>query len=151
MYDGYDHSGDYYHSTFVDNVLVGLIGIRVQSGETVVVDPLTPLKWVYFAVENVAYNGHSITALWDRTGSVYDRDEGLKVYVDGQLAGSRETIGLIKIKVGPSVPTPVSPQTNIVANGQRDPRLPLAFASYTSPADHPMQAMNGMIFRIGIP
>ncbi|KAF5586119.1 coagulation factor 5 8 type domain-containing protein [Fusarium pseudoanthophilum] len=151
MYDGYDHSEDYNHSTFVDNVLAGLIGIRAQSGETVVVNPLTPSEWDYFAVENVAYHGHSITVLWDRTGSVYDRGEGLKVYVDGQLAGSRETIGLIKVEVGPSVPTPVSSQANIVANGQRDPLLPFAFASYTSPADDPMRAINGMIFRTGIP
>jgi hypothetical protein len=151
MHDGYNHSEDYNHSTFIDNVLAGLIGIRAQSGETVVVNPLTPLNWDYFAVENVAYHGHLITVLWDRTGSVYDRGEGLKVYVDGQLAGSRETIGLTKVEVGPSVPTPVSSQINIVANGQRDPKLPLTFASYSSPVDDPMRAINGMIFRAGIP
>ncbi|KAG4255593.1 hypothetical protein FPRO03_04542 [Fusarium proliferatum] len=150
MYDGYNHSEDYNHSTFVDNVLAGLIGLRAQSGETIVVNPLTPSNWDYFAVENIAYHGHLITVLWDRTGSIYHRGQGLRVYVDGQLAGSRETIGLAKVEVGPSVPTPVSSRINIAANSQRDPRLPLAFASYTSPVDDPMRAINGMILRTGI-
>ncbi|KAF5705714.1 hypothetical protein FMUND_11956 [Fusarium mundagurra] len=57
MYDGYNHSEDYNHSTFVDNVLAGLIGLRAQSGETIVVNPLTPSNWDYFAVEDVAYHG----------------------------------------------------------------------------------------------
>ncbi|SCN91947.1 uncharacterized protein FFB20_14589 [Fusarium fujikuroi] len=147
MYDGYNHSEDYNHSTFIDNVLAGLIGLRAQSGETIVVNPLTPSNWDYFAVENIAYHGHLITVLWDRTGSIYHRGQGLRVYVDGQLAGSRETIGLTKVEVGPSVPTPVSYRINIAANSQRDPRLPLAFASYTSPVDDPMRAINGMILR----
>ncbi|KAF5664941.1 coagulation factor 5 8 type domain-containing protein [Fusarium circinatum] len=151
MYDGYNHSEDYNHSTFVDNVLAGLIGLRAQSGETIVVNPLTPSTWDYFAVENVAYHGHSITVLWDKIGSVYNRGQGLRVYVDGQLAGSRGTIGLIKAEVGPSLPTCVPSRINIAANGQRDPQLPIAFASYTSPADDPMRAINGMIFRTGIP
>jgi hypothetical protein len=141
----------YNHSTFVDNVLAGLIGLRAQSGDAIVVNPLTPASWDYFAVENVAYHGHSITVLWDRIGSVYNRGEGLRVYLDGQLAGSRRTIGLIKVVVGPSIPTPVSSRINIAANSQRDPQLPLAFASYTSPVDDPMRAINGMIFRTGIP
>ncbi|KAF5710031.1 coagulation factor 5 8 type domain-containing protein [Fusarium globosum] len=151
MYDGYNHSEDYNHSTFVDNALAGLIGLRAQSGETIVVNPLTPSNWDYFAVENIAYHGHLITVLWDRTGSIYHRGQGLRVYVDGQLAGSRETIGLTKVEVGPSVPTPVSSRINIAANSQRDPRLPLAFASCTSPVDDPMRAINGMILRTGIP
>ncbi|PCD24557.1 hypothetical protein AU210_013676 [Fusarium oxysporum f. sp. radicis-cucumerinum] len=151
MYDGYNHSEDYNHSTFVDNVLAGLVGLRAQAGESIVVNPLTPSNWDYFAVENIAYYGHSITVLWDRTGSVYDRGEGLRVYLDGQLVGSRRTIGLIKVEVGPSLPTHVSSQINIASNGQRDPQLPIAFASYTCPADDPMRAINGMIFRRGIP
>ncbi|KLP18827.1 Uncharacterized protein LW94_5014 [Fusarium fujikuroi] len=151
LYDGYNHSEDYNHSTFVDNVLAGLIGLRAQSGETIVVNPLTPSNWDYFAVENVAYHGHLITVLWDMTGSIYHRGQGLRVYVDGRLAGSRETIGLTKVEVGPSVLTPVPSRINIAANSQRDPRLPLAFASYTSPVDDPMRAINGMIFRTGIP
>ncbi|KAK2689287.1 hypothetical protein QWA68_011368, partial [Fusarium oxysporum] len=151
MYDGYNHSEDYNHSTFVDNVLAGLVGLRAQSGESIVANPLTPSNWDYFAVENVAYHGHSITVLWDRAGLVYDRGEGLRVYLDGQLVGSRRTIGLIKVEVGPSLPTHVSSRINIASNGQRDPQLPIAFASYTSPADDPMRAINGMIFRRGIP
>ncbi|KAG5806806.1 hypothetical protein H9Q74_008961 [Fusarium xylarioides] len=151
MYDGYNHSEDYNHSTFVDNVLAGLIGLRAQSGDEIVVNPLTPSNWNYFAVENVAYHSHSITVLWDKTGSVYNRGQGLRVYVDGQLARSRETIGPLTVEVGPSLPTTVSSRVNIAANSQRDPRLPLAFASYTSPADDPMRAINGMIFRTGIP
>ncbi|KAF4336779.1 coagulation factor 5 8 type domain protein [Fusarium beomiforme] len=151
IYDGRNHSEDYNHSTFVDNVLAGLIGLRAQPDDTILVNPLTPASWDYFAVENAAYHGHSITVLWDRHGSVYNQGEGLRAYVDGQLVGRRRTIGPIKVDVGPPMLSPVLPCVNIAANGQRCPELPMAFASYTSPFDDPMRAIDGIIFRTGIP
>ncbi|KAF9763582.1 hypothetical protein IL306_003057 [Fusarium sp. DS 682] len=151
IYDGRNHSEDYNHSTFVDNVLAGLIGLRAQPDDTILINPLIPASWEYFAVENAAYHGHSITVLWDGQGSVYNQGKGLRIYVDGQLAGSRRTISPITVNVGLSMPSPVSTCINIATNGQRCPQLPMAFASYTSPVDDPMRVINGMIFRTGIP
>ncbi|WP_201766226.1 MGH1-like glycoside hydrolase domain-containing protein [Leifsonia xyli] len=39
LYDGYNHSEDYNHSTFDDIVLEGLIGIRGSTGDSVRIAP----------------------------------------------------------------------------------------------------------------
>ncbi|WXC52570.1 hypothetical protein QX201_012230 [Fusarium graminearum] len=152
IYDGQNHSEDYNHSTFIDNVLAGLLGLRAQADDTIIVNPLIPGTWDHFAVENVAYHGHSITVLWDKTGSSYNRGKGLQVFVDGKLSDSRDTIGSLKVNVGAYVqPAAASFSVNIAANSQRFPQLTTAFASYTSPHDHPMRAIDGIVWRTGIP
>ncbi|KAF9770296.1 hypothetical protein IL306_012184 [Fusarium sp. DS 682] len=151
IYDGANHSEDYNHSTFVDNVLAGLIGLRAQSDDTLVVNPLVPASWDHFAVENAAYHGHSITVLWDKTGSFYNQGKGLRVYVDGKLAGSRDTVGSLKIDVGPPSQSVTSFSVNIAANGQRFPQLTTAFASYTFSVDDAVRAIDGIVWRTGIP
>jgi hypothetical protein len=151
IYDGENHSEDYNHSTFIDNVLAGLIGLRTQADDSIVVNPLTPTSWNYFAVENAAYHGHSVTILWDKTGSHYNQGKGLRVYIDGKLVGSRDTIGSIKVQVGSLSPTTAPHLINIASNGQRFPQLTTAFASYTSPVDDAMRAIDGIVWRTGIP
>lgn len=48
IYDSFNHSEDYNHSTFNDLVLSGLLGIRPQLTDMVIVHPL-PDSWSYFA------------------------------------------------------------------------------------------------------
>lgn len=151
IYDGYNHSEDYNHSTFVDNILAGLLGLRAQADNTLVINPLVPTSWDHFAVENAAYHGHSITILWDKTGSYYNKGKGLLVYVNDNLAERRESLGSLKVDVGPASTIPISTVVNIAANGQRFPQLTKAFASYTSGFDDPARAIDGMVWRTGIP
>ncbi|UNI16817.1 hypothetical protein JDV02_003217 [Purpureocillium takamizusanense] len=151
IYDGTDHSEDYNHSTFVDNIIAGLIGLRPQSDDTLVVNPLSPSTWDHFALENVAYHGHSITILWDSTGSHYKQGKGLRVYVDDRLAGSRSTLGSVKVNVGHAPPPSISSPVNIAANGQNYSQLTTAFASYTSSVDSAARAIDGIVWRTGIP
>ncbi|KAF4947819.1 hypothetical protein FSARC_13881 [Fusarium sarcochroum] len=151
IYDGANHSEDYNHSTFIDNVLAGLMGLRAQADDSIIINPLTPASWDHFAVENAAYHGRSITVLWDKTGSVYKQGQGLRVYVDEKLAGSRSTIGSVKVDVGSLSRSDVSLSVNIAANGQRSPQLSTAFASYTFSADDAMRAIDGIVWRTSIP
>lgn len=151
IYDGRDHSEDYNHSTFVDNILAGLIGLRAQPDDTLVINPLTPSSWDYFGLENLSYHGHSITVLWDSTGSHYNQGKGLRVYVDGKLASSRDTLGSAKVEVGEASHSPISPFVNIAANGQQFPQLTKAFASYTYTDDDAARAIDGIVWRAGIP
>lgn len=151
-YDRSNHSEDYNHSTFVDNIIAGLIGLRVQRDESLVVNPLAPPSWDHFALENAAYHGHSVTVLWDSTGSHYGQGQGLRVYVDGTLAGSRSTLGSLTVNVGPVVlAQTIRSQVNIAANGQRLPQGTTPSASYTSPYDDVWRAIDGIVWRTGIP
>ena len=51
IYDASDFSEHYNHSSFVDLVLTGLLGIRPQATDSVQLKPLVPDSWTYFAVQ----------------------------------------------------------------------------------------------------
>ncbi|KAM3526550.1 hypothetical protein NHJ13051_003390 [Beauveria bassiana] len=151
MYDGRDHSEDYNHSTFVDNVLAGLLGLRGRPDNHLTIRPLVPSSWAYFAVENMAYHGRSITVLWDESGNRYNQGAGFRVYVDGTLVLHRDAVEQVTVDVTPAIPQPPAFKVNIAANSQRYTQLSRAFASYTSGFDDPMRAIDGNIWRTGVP
>ena len=151
MYDYSDRSEDYNHSTFIDNIIAGLIGLRAQPDDTLIVSPLVPSTWNYFALENAAYHSHSVTILWDNTGSHYNQGKGLRVFVDGNLAGTRDTLGSLQVNVGTSSISISNSLVNIAANGQQFPQLTKAFASYTFTVDDAARAIDGIVWRTGIP
>jgi hypothetical protein len=49
-YDASDFSENYNHSSFNDLVLTGMLGIKPQAGDTLVLKPLVPDNWSYFAL-----------------------------------------------------------------------------------------------------
>ncbi|MEU1534634.1 MGH1-like glycoside hydrolase domain-containing protein [Streptomyces fagopyri] len=152
LYDGNDHSEDYNHSTYNDNVISGLIGLRGRSDDTLVVKPLAPAGWDYFALENTPYHGHNVTVLWDRTGSRYGQGAGLHVYVDGTQAAARTGLGAVTVDVGAPNTRPGTDATvDVAANGQRHTSGPQPFASYTSGYDNVWNAVDGIVYRQGIP
>ncbi|KAK4040402.1 carbohydrate-binding module family 13 protein [Parachaetomium inaequale] len=151
MYDSPGHSEDYNHSTFIDNIIAGLLGLRGQPDNTLKVNPLVPSTWDYFALENVAYHGHTVTVIWDKTGQRYGQGAGLQAYVDGRMAASRDTLGPLSVNVGPAVSQAISPQVNIAANTQRFSQGTTPFASYTSPYDDVWRAVDGIVFRNAVP
>ena len=154
IYDSYNHSEDYNHSTFNDNVISGLIGLRGQPDDTLLVNPLAPPGWDYFALENTPYHGHNVTVLWDRTGSRYSQGVGLKVFVDGRVAASRRTLGPVVVPVGaPILEDKVCRLVDVAANTQRVSYGPQPFATYAGflPYDDVWHAIDGVVFRSGIP
>lgn len=150
IYDGRDHSEDYNHSTFVDNVLAGLLGLRGQPDNSLTIRPLVPSSWTYFAVENLAYHGRSITVLWDQSGTRYNKGKGMQVFIDGTLVTHRDTVGEVKVDVTSAIPQPPTAKVNIAANTQSFSQLSRAFASYTSSFDDPMRAIDGNIWRTDV-
>ena len=93
-----ERSRYYNHSTFCDLVITGLCGLRPRADNTVEVNPLLPAgKWPYFCLDNVPYHGHTLTIVYDRDGNRYHAGKGLRVYVDGQLKGHRDTLGSLVI------------------------------------------------------
>ncbi|MDX1930503.1 MAG: discoidin domain-containing protein [Pirellulaceae bacterium] len=90
-HDGYNHSEHYFHSSFCDLVITGLVGVQEQPGELLVIDPLAPATWDYFALDDLPYHGRRVGVVWDRDGDRYSFGPGLHVIIDGQqVATSRE-------------------------------------------------------------
>lgn len=147
IYDAADHSEHYFHSTFNDLVITGLIGLRPQIGRTLVINPLVPRSWDYFCLENVPYHGHNITIEWDRTGDHYHHGAGLQIFQDGKLLARRAQLGKITVTMAPTrkfttdIAHPwFNAAANLTGNG-----YPKAIADYSGPEGSPRQAIDGQI------
>ena len=152
IYNSPNHSEDYNHSTFNDNVISGLIGLRGQPGNALTIHSLAPAAWDYFAIENAPYHGHNVTVLWDRTGAHYGQGVGLRVFVDGKLATARSTLQPVTIDVGnPITQSNACGVIDAAANSQRFTYGTQPFASYTSSHDNVWNGIDGVVYREGIP
>lgn len=83
--------GDHYnHSAFCDLVITGLCGLRPRTDTIVEVNPLLPKGiWDWFCLDGIPYHGRSLTILWDRDGSRFNRGAGLRIFDrSGQIAHS---------------------------------------------------------------
>ncbi|OLF16753.1 MGH1-like glycoside hydrolase domain-containing protein [Actinophytocola xanthii] len=147
LYDGFGHSEHYNHSTFTDLVVNGLVGLR--PGDPLVVNPLVPSTWDYFALENVPYRGHNVTVLWDRTGARYKAGAGLSVYVDGVRVAARPSLGSLRVPV-PTTPLPQPREVNDAANPHGS-GYPRPFASFTGVIDSEWDAVDGRIYYDDVP
>jgi hypothetical protein len=88
---GLPRSHHYEHSTYVDLIVSGLIGVRPRSDEILDIAPLIAADLAadgrlirYFALQKLAYHGHDIGIIYDAEGSRYAVGRGLSVFVDGK-------------------------------------------------------------------
>jgi hypothetical protein len=90
--------GNYYnHSGFADPLITGLIGLRPQADDRLILHPLLPENtWTYFALDGLPYHGHMLSIVYDKTGKHYHKGHGLTVFVDGNKVASRSTLGPIE-------------------------------------------------------
>ncbi|GIF38859.1 MGH1-like glycoside hydrolase domain-containing protein [Actinoplanes xinjiangensis] len=152
IYDGRGHSEDYNHSTYVDNVISGLIGVDARADDTVTIKPLAPASWDYFLLENAPYHGHNLTVLWDRTGTRYGRGAGLRIFVDGVPKAAQPGLNPLTVHVGAPVTPPAGERVDIAANPQRHGNgATQPFASYTFTVDNAWRAIDGRIFEHDVP
>src|SRR5262249_49977035 len=119
---------------------------------TVLVKPLAPASWDYFLLENTPYHGHNLTVLWDRTGDRYGQGAGFKVFVDGALTVSRSTPKGVTVRVGKArLQDHSDGVVNLAANTQKISHGAQPFASFTSADDDVWKAVDGIVFRTGLP
>ncbi len=136
-HDAYDHSEHYFHSGFCDLIITGVAGLKAVDGDTLVVDPLAPAEWEYFALDDVPYRGHLLAIVWDKSGKRYGLGAGLRVMVDGKEAGALPTLGKLSVKLPAAVEEkqPAVVRMNYAVNNDGDyfPRFTASFvASKTS-------------------
>lgn len=96
---GIERGKDYNHSTFCDLVITGLIGLRPQPGDGLVVNPLLPEDtWDYFCLDNVLYHGKILTIMYDKTGRKYKKGRGFRVWVNGKLVAASMHLERLVVK-----------------------------------------------------
>lgn len=163
IYDSYDHSEDYNHSTYTDLVISGLMGLRPSAGNVLRIDPLVPASWDHFVLENVPYHGHNITLAYDRDGTHYGFGTGWRVFVDGRVVVSRPTVSDTVVRLpgrpaaGPAGHAAAGPAgrpaphlVNDAANPLRT-GYPKPIASYTWRYDDPWNAIDGKVWFNEVP
>ncbi|KOV74025.1 hypothetical protein ADL01_18205 [Streptomyces sp. NRRL WC-3618] len=144
IYDGENFSENYNHSSFNDLVLTGLLGIKPQADNTMVLKPLIPAGWDYYAVESLPYHGHTYSIRWDKDGTHYGKGSGLQVFQDGVRILQTATLAAtttvnVTAPVTPSQPprmmnvaaNPMTADQDWFAKAITQP-YPKAFASYTN-------------------
>jgi hypothetical protein len=118
---GLPRSHHYNHSTYIDLVLSGLIGIRPRSDDVLEVAPLLPEQGGaeppirYFALQGLRYHGHDVTITFDRDGSRYHQGRGLSVFVDGQRRAQAAS-GRVLVRLARVIPQAVKPRIDLAAN-----------------------------------
>ena len=145
-HDTYYHSEHYFHSTYVDLVITGLVGLRPRDDDSLEVNPLIPDGWDWFGLDNVRYRGREVAIFWDRDGSHYRHGAGLSLYVDGRRVAHADSLGRLVAAMGPApVLAPVDRPVNFAVNNGRG-AFPSITASYSAPATPPHYLIDGNIW-----
>lgn len=136
-WEGHDmgnRSEHYFHSSFPDLVITGLAGIQPSADDTLVVNPLIPDTWDFFAIDSVPYRGHLVSVVWDRTGTKYKKGKGLQVIVNGKQAATSPTIAKLSVKLPAAklIPYDENPEMNYAVNNDGD-YYPRFKTSYVAP------------------
>ena len=120
---GLSRSHHYFHSSFNDLVLTGVVGLRPRGDDVLEVNPLLPdagdrqaLPW--FRAEGIPYHGHQVSVTWDADGLHYGRGSGLKLEMDGRLVASRPTLERLTVKLtrraDPAIARPIDQAVQLV-------------------------------------
>ncbi len=105
----------YNHSTYADLIITGLLGLRPRADDMVEINPLLPEgTWDHFALTGIAYHGHTLDILYDKTGTKYGAGSGLSLRIDGKTVARRKDLGRL------TAPLPASPQTAVAMGPLRD-------------------------------
>lgn len=90
---GTERGKDYNHSSFCDLIITGLIGIQPLENDSLSISPLIPdNKWEYFCLDNLPYQGKTITVIYDKTGMQYRQGKGFIVFVNNKVIKQVDTI-----------------------------------------------------------
>lgn len=91
--DAYTEGYEYNHSTFVDLILTGLVGLRPGADGLLTVNPLIPPGALpYWTADGVLIRGKVVSVRFDLDGKHYGAGEGLKLYVGGKLVRESRTM-----------------------------------------------------------
>ncbi|WP_121811210.1 MGH1-like glycoside hydrolase domain-containing protein [Mucilaginibacter kameinonensis] len=93
-------SSYYNHSGFCDLVINDLVGLKPREDNMLEVFPLIPQnQWKWFALDNVLYHGHTISVVWDKTGTKYHKGKGFIIYADGKEISRSAQLKRILVKL----------------------------------------------------
>jgi hypothetical protein len=145
---GLPRSHHYFHSGYNDLIISGLVGIRPQAGNSIVVNPMLPADSdiYYFRLQDVAYHGHTIAVQWDANGSHFGQGAGLTVELDGKKVASAATLRQVTAEV-PLAPALAIDRSRIAKSVQLNTtQYPMGSASSGNDTANIHDAIDGRIW-----
>jgi hypothetical protein len=154
---GLPRSHHYFHSTYIDLVLSGLIGIRPRADNVLEIDPLLPAhpgasqRIRYFALQDLAYHHHDISIFYDEDGSRYRIGSGLSIFVDHQRVSGPRPLAPTRVTLPRLSRANIPPAAHTIhkidlAVNPGFPYGPLSSASSADPAAPAEQAIDGRLW-----
>jgi hypothetical protein len=153
---GLVRSHHYEHSTFVDLIINGLIGIRPRSDEILEIAPLIPSAQSsaerpirHFALQRISYHGHNIGIFFDAEGDRYSAGRGFSVFVDGKRRYGPGELRRVSIPLpAPRSLAKIAARIDLAANpGLADG--PIASASSVAAGSAIAEAIDGRLWFFG--
>ncbi|MEX0586580.1 MAG: discoidin domain-containing protein, partial [Pirellulales bacterium] len=122
-----------FHSAFVDLILTGLVGIVRGDDDSLVLHPLAPEDWDYFAVDDVPYRGRKLAVAWDKRGDRYGMGAGLHVLIDGKKIHTSTKLDRVSVRLPAQAPAPAKKArlANYAVNNDKN-EFPRITASFTA-------------------
>ena len=123
---GDERSHHYLHSSYIDLVLGGLIGLRPQDDGSLQIRPLlasdpdAPDAWPWWAVSGIPWQGHRLDIAFDADGRHYGRGPGLQLWLDGRRIAQTPRLQALDLPAPGRVTAPApTPRPNLAANIRR--------------------------------
>jgi hypothetical protein len=154
---GLARSHHYNHSTYIDLILNGLIGIRPRADNILEVNPLLPNSVSgpttqdaaairFFAVEGVAYHGHKIGIFYDEDGKRYHVGRGLSLFIDDRRVAGPGPLRRIEVQLPANSMTSASARRVDLAVNPGTATGPRAIASSQLSGAPPSEAIDGRLW-----
>lgn len=154
---GLPRSHHYSHSTYIDLILSGLVGLRPRTDDVLEVNPLLPsaangtqASIHYFAVEGIRYHDHDVTVIFDDSGKRYRIGRGLSIFIDGKRCFGPGRLRRVKVLLpltrSRRIEQTVSTMPEDAAVNPGIPSGPIASASSSAPSRAPAQAIDGRMW-----
>lgn len=128
------HSEHYNHSSYIDQIVTGLMGLEPKDADSLEVNPLIPDEWAYACLDDVIYHGNKVTIIWDKTGTKYKKGKGLLVLVNGEVRASSPVIKKLVIPVNAKAIAEKPVLVNYAVNNEQGVYYPRAKASFPGSA-----------------
>lgn len=150
---GLPRSHHYEHSTYVDLILSGLLGVRAHADDVFELAPLLPATPTgehpirYFALTQLRYHGHDLDILYDTDGTHLHAGRGLHIRIDGKQVFTAPTLQHVRLPLPPAAianPGAIMPEDLAVNVGI--PGGPTVKASSSATSDGPQQAIDGRLW-----
>lgn len=139
---GLPRSHHYFHSGYIDLVISGLVGIRPQANDSIVINPMIPedSDISYFRLQDVPYHGHSITVEWNGSSG-----GGLQIELDGEFLSWSARLAKITLPIlrgpAPAIVRPIAKSIQLVRG-----EYPLGSASSGNNTENVHDAIDGRIW-----